>query len=431
MLECSTLVALPHKNGDSEGLGLGAGWSDVPKQAVLVQLARVLDSPHFHSSKRCSVFLRYVVEQALENRLDSLKERTLGIAVFDRDPHYDTNQDPIVRSTAGEVRKRLAQYYLDPGHEDEMRIGIPTGSYMPEVHPPTERTEPVAKAVTLPGPVPRSRQWHWWIAAAVLGLGVVAAAFLHYGRSDLDRFWAPLLDGPGPLLVCLGQPRAYGFVPATQQAMEDWFENPKEPRTPPPEIATIPLSAVIPSWARYTGVGNAQALANVSFLFAAHGKKLQVRGGRSLSLADLRGKPALLIGAFSNQWTLDLTRHLRFYFEGNAKSATALVRDRQNPGTTDWKVVEPWSNPKSQVDYAIISRFSDPTTEQVVVVMAGITHLGTQAAGEFLTNPAYFAEAVKRASSRNWSRKNIQIVISAKVMRETIGPPEVVAVYCW
>jgi hypothetical protein len=419
-------VALPHKNSDIDDLGLAAGWSEVPKRVALAQLARVLDSPQFHSSKRCSLFLRYVVEQAIENRPDCLKERTLGIAVFDRDPHYDTNQDPIVRSTAGEVRKRLAQYYLDPTHDDELRIAIPTGSYMPEVHPPVERSEPVLEAVPLPHSAPRLRRW--WIGVAVFGLAaVVAAGVLYFRKSNLDQFWAPLLDGQGPLLVCLGQPRAYGFTPATEQAMDDWFDKPDEARNPPAEIATIPLSAVVPSWARYTGVGNAQALARISWLLATKGKRIQVRGGRSLSLADLRGKPALLIGAFSNQWTLDLTGHLRFYFEGDAKNSTALVRDRQNPGRTDWRVVEPWVNPKSQTDYAIISRVFDPTTEQTVVVAAGITHLGTQAAGEFLTNPAYFEEAVKRAP-RDWPRKNMQIVISAKVIKETAGPPQVVAV---
>ena len=329
MLECSALVALPHKNGDLEDLGLAAGWSEVPRQAALAQLARVLDSPQFHSSKRCSLFLRYVVEQAVERRLDCLKERTLGIAVFDRDPHYDTNQDPIVRSTAGEVRKRLAQYYLDPGHDDELRIGIPTGSYMPEVHPPAERTEPVLGTVVLPRPV--SRPGRWWIAAAVFAVAVAAAGYLYFRKTDLDRFWAPLIDGQGPLLVCLGQPRAYGFTPATEQAMDDWFDKPDEPRNPPPEIATIPLSAVVPSWTRYTGVGNAQALARISWLMAIRGKRIQVRGGRSLSLADLRGKPAVLIGAFSNQWTLDLTGHLRFYFEGDPKNSTALATCRAVP----------------------------------------------------------------------------------------------------
>jgi hypothetical protein len=30
-----------------------------------------------------------------------------------RDPDYDTNQDSVVRTTAVEIRKKLAQYYLE------------------------------------------------------------------------------------------------------------------------------------------------------------------------------------------------------------------------------------------------------------------------------------------------------------------------------
>jgi hypothetical protein len=89
-----------------------------------------------------------------------------------------------------------------------------------------------------------------------------------------------------------------------------------------------------------------------------------------------------------------------------------------------------WPYWKIPADYAIITRVLDATTEQMVVVAAGITHYGTQAAGELLTNPAYFAEAVKRAP-RDWSRKNMQIVISAKVMTGAVGPPQVMAVHFW
>src|SRR2546426_4089637 len=113
-------------------------WSEAVKQAALAQLARILESPQFRSTKRCSLFLRYVVEQAGESRLECLKERTLGVEVFGRDPQYDTNQDPVVRAAAGEVRKRLAQYYLEPGHEDELRISLPAGSYVPDAHPPAK-----------------------------------------------------------------------------------------------------------------------------------------------------------------------------------------------------------------------------------------------------------------------------------------------------
>jgi hypothetical protein len=79
-------------------------------EAIREQVGRILSSALFRNSKRFPAFLRYTVEHALTSS-DSLKERMIGHLVFGRDPGYDTAQDPLVRMTAGEVRKRLAQYY--------------------------------------------------------------------------------------------------------------------------------------------------------------------------------------------------------------------------------------------------------------------------------------------------------------------------------
>lgn len=419
-------MASLHKHGTSEE-GVAAGWARVPRQTALAQLVRILDSPHFRTSKRSSLFLRFVVEHAIDNDLDCLKERTLGIEVFDRDPQYDTNQDPIVRSTAGEVRKRLAQYYLEPEHQGELRITMPTGSYLPEVHadPGTPLQLPNARH-TASIPVRKLL----WIAGSAI-LVVVAAVTVRpaFQKTDLDRFWEPVISAPGPVLVCLAQPKAYNFNAPTQRALDLWFQHPDEKAGPPALIATVPLSEFVSMWDRYTGLGDAQTLSRVSSLFGEHRKPIQLRGGTSVSLADLRGNPSVLIGAFSNEWTLNLTGELRFYFvdDGNG---TASVQDRNNPGQNGWKVVNAWPHWKIQEDYAIVTRVVNPTTEQTVVVAAGITHYGTQAAGEFLTKPEYFAEALKHAP-RDWSRKNLQVVISTKVLAGTVGPPIPVAVHSW
>src|SRR3984893_18722113 len=133
----------------SEQVDVWTPSSEAAKAAVLQQLERLLQNPHFHKSKRFPVFLRFVVTEALAGRADNLKERTLGIEVFGKDPNYDTNEDPIVRVTAGEIRKRIAQYYQEPGHEHEIRVLLPPGSYVPQFCFPEE-----AKAVaTPPAPV--------------------------------------------------------------------------------------------------------------------------------------------------------------------------------------------------------------------------------------------------------------------------------------
>ncbi len=95
------------------------------------QLEQIVNSVHFRSSRRYPALLRYIVEETLAGRGDQLKERTLGIEVFGRHHDYDTNLDPVVRVTVGKIRQRLAQYYSEPGREQELHFRLHLGSYMP------------------------------------------------------------------------------------------------------------------------------------------------------------------------------------------------------------------------------------------------------------------------------------------------------------
>src|ERR1700692_4572704 len=96
-------------------------YTDQEKAEIQLQLNRLLGNIHFSQSKRFPTFLRFVIQEELEAPGDQLKERTLGVEVFGRDAGYDTTSDPIVRVTAAEIRKRIAQYYQEPGHENELR----------------------------------------------------------------------------------------------------------------------------------------------------------------------------------------------------------------------------------------------------------------------------------------------------------------------
>ena len=106
--------------------------SEEERELVLKELDAIISSYHFRGSKRYPAMLRYVVSAAIDGRASDLKERTLGVEVFGRDPDYDTNADPVVRISAGEVRKRIAQFYHENGHGAKLEIELPVGSYAPE-----------------------------------------------------------------------------------------------------------------------------------------------------------------------------------------------------------------------------------------------------------------------------------------------------------
>src|SRR6516225_1363934 len=182
---------------------------DAPK--VREQLERLLAHPLFSNSKRYPALLAYTVEQTLLGNAAELKERSIAVEVFARSPAYDANADPVVRITAGEVRKRLTQYYYDSGHRGEMVIELPTGSYVPvfrgperppvETEPAPVPTEALAASEIASEPaVPSVSRSLWgWITAGVLVLLVAAVvAGWFAGRryheapappSNVDRFW--------------------------------------------------------------------------------------------------------------------------------------------------------------------------------------------------------------------------------------------------
>ena len=83
-----------------------------------------------------------------------------------------------------------------------------------------------------------------------------------------------------------------------------------------------------------------------------------------------------------------------------------------------------------QEDYAIISRVVDPTTGRVVVTVSGLAKFGTEAAGEFLTNPVYMQQ-ISRQAPRGWERRNMQLVIRANVVGRSSGPPQILASHFW
>ena len=96
-------------------------------------LHAIVGEKAFRGSNRSAQFLTHVVEQALAGHFESLKERVIGIELFGRSPSYDTSEDAIVRVTASDVRKRLLQFYSESGGASKFRVGLPSGSYIPEI----------------------------------------------------------------------------------------------------------------------------------------------------------------------------------------------------------------------------------------------------------------------------------------------------------
>jgi len=181
---------------------------------------------------------------------------------------------------------------------------------------------------------------------------------------------------------------------------------------------------------RYVDLGDAVSLAHMAALIESHGKLYHIRGERDTTFADLSDGPSVLVGAFNNQWTLRANNQLRFTFFKDSVNEIDMVKDREHPDAAAWKLKQAWPYWDVPIDYAIVSRFYDVATNRPVIIAAGITRHGTMAAGEFLTNPVYLANAVAQFPP-GWQKKNLQVVLSVPVVNRVAGRPRVVATHVW
>lgn len=396
-------------------------------EAVRDELDRLLASPFFNQSRRLPNFLRFVVEHALAGDIEKIKERTLGIEIFGRDAGYDTSTDPIVRVTAAEIRKRVAQYYQDPAHIQELRITLPSGSYVPQFHWPSADAATLSldhKTVTVASPSlsasGKVRRFPGRLllpllvsAAVVLAAIVTFLTYEHAHRSAFDSFWQPVLSRQEPVLLCIADQLEYSEIelrdasdPSRQMILKD------------------NLTAIV--------IDDLNPVVRVAGTLQSQGKQYELKGEAATNLDDLRNGPTVFVGAFDNAWTLRLTRPLHYRF-GNDPNMTQLwIEDsKAPPGQARWVLdrnVQMATN--NYRDYAIVARFTDSNTGQLAIVIAGIGRGGTRVAGEFLTRDSDLNQLM-RVASQSGNKRNMEAVLSTQIIDGEPGSPKVEAFYSW
>src|SRR5256885_15405791 len=143
--------------------------NDSQERDVQAELSRLLESPAFRTSKRCREFLQHIVEHTIRGPAGALKERSIGVELFQLLKDFDTGQHTIVRVTANEVRKKLAQNYMaENGTHHSLKIQLPPGSYSADFKweappPPVEAPAPEIFPVPVPEAPPKR-----WLGGAMI-----------------------------------------------------------------------------------------------------------------------------------------------------------------------------------------------------------------------------------------------------------------------
>ena len=104
-----------------------------PQPMIEEELERLFASDALRRAPSHQRLLRHLVDKRLAGDEASLRETSIALEVFRRDPAtYDPQTDPIVRVTVGRLRERLASHYGTFDTPPRLRIVLPKGRYVPD-----------------------------------------------------------------------------------------------------------------------------------------------------------------------------------------------------------------------------------------------------------------------------------------------------------
>ena len=403
---------------------------------VREQLGKILASTHFLNSRRYPGLLRYVVEQTLEGKEAELKERLLGIEVFHRAADYDTNQDPVVRLSAAEVRKRIALYYQQADHQGELVIGLNPGSYVPYFLPQADGSAEVETPVAeVPAAGTVKQPWRGlapgFSLAAILAAGAAAGwlGWRHVAPMNVaDRFWAPMVERQERVTLCVGthEPgNAADATPPTPQALYGQAAG----RSAAGEKSAVSSSLEEEiAHSAQLGASNVVALIHVGADLESRQRAFRMVLASQATFPELHEGPVVLVAALDNIWTVRLTQALRYGFGMSGEEM--FIVDHKNPGARRWEVSLTEPTASHSVDYAVLARYDDATLGQPVVILAGLASEGTEAASEVLSNSDLLGSIFRNAPA-HWSGRNFEAVLETEVLYGHPGPSRIVAVEYW
>jgi hypothetical protein len=441
-----------------------ASWvpkTEEEKDQVRRQMERLLETAHFKNSRRYPALFRFIVEETLEGRGEFLKERLLGVRVFNRPPDYDTADDPIARVTIAEIRKRIAQYYHEEAHDSEMRIELMPGRYEPEFYPRKPRALPpidplkpsdgmslsstlardTETPIDLPAPKTskgRHALFRWWVGAIVVACLTVACALLWRLErpSAVDQLWSPVLRPHLPITFCLPKKDEAGSQPAAAAGILSYSVptnslplKSKDAVPPPAEDTANPSFLYHEKNGENVDFSDVLATTRISNWIATRGGEQKLRLANSTTLDDLQQGPTILIGGLDNEWTLRAIARLRYQFRGTDQEQY-WITDTKNPGSRTWELDLKTQYPAVKRDFALIARVHDDSTRQVQVIVAGIGMSGTAAAGEFMVDPNRLEELRKRVGA-GFRDHDFEAVLETDVVNGIPGSARILAVAVW
>ncbi|MBL8290794.1 MAG: hypothetical protein JNN08_03100 [Bryobacterales bacterium] len=142
---------------------------------ILGQVRRIEASRRFANAPKAKFFLNHIVSKTLAGQEAELKEILIAQALYGKGTDFDPGNDRVVSQAAGDLRKRLIEYYADEGRDDRLIVEIPVGSFVPKF---TVRSGP-EHASAQPVTAQKAAAKKAWALAAAAAIALIVVGVLY------------------------------------------------------------------------------------------------------------------------------------------------------------------------------------------------------------------------------------------------------------
>jgi hypothetical protein len=409
------------------------------REQYLGQIDKLVNSHALHGSESLCKLLRYLAKHALDHPGAPIKEYQIATEVFGRSADFDPQLDSMVRVQAGRLRVKLAEYYNSDGAEDAVMVELPRGTYVLSFHHRVNgsgrahSTMVNAHEWTTPSP-PLHRLRNWIIATVSLAVLLAASALViltlvsnrNAAQAGLARdsenmpgalrvFWNGFISGPEEPWVIFSNAK---FIGRPEIALR-YYDAKKDGRDRP-------------IFDHYTGVGEVIAVHELDYLFGTLHRQIRVKRGSLFSLDDAKNNNLIFVGSpLENLTLLEIPGTQEFVFHrvesGPRKGDPEIINVHPQPGEPK-EYLGTSADETLNEDYAVIALVRGLDPGQSVLILAGNTTMGTQAAVEYVCRKNSVEELLLRLSvSQTGQLKPFEAVIRVKVTRGVPVSTELIA----
>jgi hypothetical protein len=464
-----------NSTGDREAAIAHMAESEEWTKALRAHVQEIVEGEAFKGSSRCGRFLNYIVDQAIAGHFDSLKERVIGLELFERSPAYDTSEDAIVRVTASDVRKRLLQHYGKYGGASDFRINLPLGSYVPEIirsakgetapmdshkglhvmpgadtfvssaHrelvpavPMEQQAAGAAGPEVETGPSKR-RNWLVWLSIvcviAAVNFAVWAGLWKRTARNGpavvLPAPWSAFFASPHPTHLITSDPDIAGIqiLRGSRISVSDYANHnylPDESKVPGD------VKHFIDTMLRGDKAAtiDAQIAAAIAGVARAASRSIEVQGARSFQFSNLKTDDNFIFlgSPSSDPWFSVFNDQLDFRIVRNNNPGWEMIEDI-HPGANEQASYIPTARGGATGEsYAIVAFIGNPDQYGQVMLLAGANREGTLAAGKLVTDLPRLAAALQKCGLQPSSPpRHFELLLHVKTMADYPDQFDVVA----